>query len=61
MISTDNQGTHLTQRALYQPRGLAGRAYWYALAPFHGRIFSSMAKALANDIAMPSSATTHRR
>jgi hypothetical protein len=31
------------QRALFRPRGLFGRAYWYALAPFHRFIFRPLA------------------
>lgn len=40
-------GTRLQQRALYHPRGLWGRAYWYALLPFHALIFGRLAHALA--------------
>lgn len=50
-ISDDEQsdGTvHLVQRALFQPRGLWGRLYWYSLSPFHGIIFKGLANALAN-------------
>ena len=43
----DEQGkATLVQRARYQPRGIAGRAYWYALLPFHGIIFKGLAKAI---------------
>ncbi|MDE0546075.1 SDR family oxidoreductase [Microbacterium sp. C7(2022)] len=31
------------QRAVFFPRGLAGRLYWLAVLPFHGFIFSGMA------------------
>ena len=31
------------QRAVFFPRGLAGRLYWLAVLPFHGLIFSGMA------------------
>jgi uncharacterized protein YbjT (DUF2867 family) len=44
-------GTALTQRALFTPRGLLGRAYWYALVPFHGLIFGSMVRAIARSAA----------
>jgi uncharacterized protein YbjT (DUF2867 family) len=30
------------QRALFHPRGLAGHAYWWSVAPFHGVVFSGM-------------------
>ena len=35
------------QRALFHPRGLWGRLYWYALVPFHGLIFRQLAERLA--------------
>lgn len=38
--------TRLVQRALFEPRGLAGTLYWYLLYPIHGKIFSDMARAL---------------
>lgn len=43
----DGQPARLVQQALFAPRGLAGRAYWWAVWPFHGPIFSAMARALA--------------
>jgi hypothetical protein len=35
------------QTALFEPRGLPGALYWYALYPIHRIIFSDMARALA--------------
>jgi hypothetical protein len=32
------------QRALFRPRGLFGRAYWYAVSPFHRFIFGPLAR-----------------
>jgi uncharacterized protein YbjT (DUF2867 family) len=41
-------GTSLyRQRALFVPRGLAGHAYWASVLPFHGFIFSGMARNIA--------------
>jgi hypothetical protein len=40
-------GSVLHQRALFHPRGLPGRAYWYALVPFHAIIFKRLCQALA--------------
>lgn len=37
----------LHQTATFRPRGLWGRVYWFAVLPFHGPIFSGMAKQLA--------------
>ncbi len=39
--------TRLRQRALFHPRGLAGHAYWKAIAPFHGIVFGSMIRNIA--------------
>ena len=39
------QGTNqctLRQRALFQPRGLFGLIYWYAVAPLHHIVFRGM-------------------
>jgi uncharacterized protein YbjT (DUF2867 family) len=42
-------GTSLyRQRAIFVPRGLAGHAYWASVLPFHGVIFSGMARNIAN-------------
>lgn len=38
----------LTQRAIFYPRGLIGRAYWYCLLPFHGVIFGRLARRLSD-------------
>lgn len=37
-------GSVYRQRAVYFPRGLAGRLYWFSILPFHGVIFSGMAR-----------------
>ena len=39
--ATDAQTT-VTQRAVFAPRGLWGRAYWYGVSPFHRYIFSGL-------------------
>ncbi len=42
-VETDDQGrTLFVQRALFHPRGLAGHAYWWSVAPFHGVVFGGM-------------------
>jgi uncharacterized protein YbjT (DUF2867 family) len=43
----DDGGTVLRQRALFHPRGLFGRAYWFAVTPFHRLVFRPMAERLA--------------
>ncbi|MBO4206375.1 SDR family oxidoreductase [Micromonospora echinofusca] len=35
------------QRAVFLPRGLAGHAYWAAVAPFHAVVFGGMARNIA--------------
>jgi hypothetical protein len=32
------------QRAVFHPRGLAGHAYWWTVAPFHGLVFGGMVR-----------------
>jgi uncharacterized protein YbjT (DUF2867 family) len=41
-VETSDTGTTYVQRALFHPRGLAGHAYWWSVAPFHGVVFGSM-------------------
>jgi len=36
-------GSDYRQRAVFFPRGLSGRLYWFAILPFHGVIFAGMA------------------
>ncbi|MFJ8039885.1 SDR family oxidoreductase [Kitasatospora sp. NPDC096147] len=37
-------GTVYRQRATFHPHGLAGHAYWWAVAPFHAAVFGGMAR-----------------
>jgi hypothetical protein len=41
-------GSVLRQRALFHPRGLLGRLYWYALIPAHARIFDQLLRGVAD-------------
>ena len=44
-MGQDNDGlTTYSQRAIFQPRGLAGHAYWRSISPFHGIVFGGMLK-----------------
>lgn len=43
-VEPDGDGSTYWQRAIFFPRGLAGRLYWLAVLPFHGIIFRSMAE-----------------
>ncbi|CAN5174597.1 SDR family oxidoreductase [soil metagenome] len=38
----ENGGSVYHQRAVFFPKGLAGRLYWYSILPFHGAIFAGM-------------------
>jgi uncharacterized protein YbjT (DUF2867 family) len=42
-----------TQKALFVPRGLAGHAYWASVLPFHGIVFSGMARNIALGASSP--------
>ena len=47
-VEVDSEGqTVYRQRAVYHPRGLAGHAYWWSVAPFHGVVFGSMVRNIA--------------
>jgi len=41
--------THLRQRAVFFPPGLAGHAYWWAVAPFHAFVFPPMIRGMATE------------
>ena len=47
-ITAEGAGARITQRAVFAPRGLFGRAYWYSLLPFHALIFGRMVQRLAD-------------
>ena len=42
-VTPDGDGSRYRQRAIFFPKGLAGRLYWYVILPFHGIIFPGMA------------------
>ena len=42
-------GTRLRQVAKFRPRGLLGRCYWYAIAPFHRLVFPGLIRGIADD------------
>ena len=49
------------QRAVFLPRGLAGHAYWAAVLPFHGIVFTGMARSIANSAAAAHSPSPRER
>jgi uncharacterized protein YbjT (DUF2867 family) len=44
-----DQKWFLVQTAIFRPKGILGRLYWYALFPFHYFIFRKMALSLAGE------------
>jgi Protein of unknown function (DUF2867) len=51
----ENGGSVYRQRAIFLPRGLAGHAYWASIMPFHGVVFSGMARNIARGAMRPES------
>jgi uncharacterized protein YbjT (DUF2867 family) len=48
-VETDTLGTTVTQLALFKPRGLLGRAYWFVVAPFHFLVFPGLLRGIVHD------------
>jgi hypothetical protein len=46
-VLAEGDGSVIRQTALFEPRGLAGLAYWYALYPLHSLIFAGMLRGIA--------------
>jgi uncharacterized protein YbjT (DUF2867 family) len=46
-VESTADGSRLVQSALFVPRGLLGRLYWWALLPFHAPIWRMMARRIA--------------
>jgi hypothetical protein len=46
-VEPRDRGARLLQSAIFDPGGIAGYAYWYALLPVHSSIFRGMINALA--------------
>jgi uncharacterized protein YbjT (DUF2867 family)/uncharacterized protein YndB with AHSA1/START domain len=49
VIEPVGEGSRITQRATFKPRGLVGRAYWYSIAPFHRFVFPGMLAGVVRD------------
>jgi uncharacterized protein YbjT (DUF2867 family) len=45
-VTPGPRGARLEQTATYRPKGLLGRAYWYAVLPFHHFVFEGMARGI---------------
>ena len=45
-VSGDGQSSTVRQTAIFDPVGISGRAYWYALYPVHQLVFGGMLRAI---------------
>ena len=60
-VVPEADGARLVQRAVFHPRGLAGYAYWYMIAPFHGVVFGGMIRNLAGAAEQPEQSDSGHR
>ncbi len=47
LVNGDDGSCALRQTATFRPRGLAGRAYWLGVTPFHAVVFGGLLRGLA--------------
>jgi hypothetical protein len=48
-IGSSEDGATITQTARFHPRGLLGRLYWIAVAPFHRFVFPGLLGGICAD------------
>jgi uncharacterized protein YbjT (DUF2867 family) len=53
-VSTRGEQSVIRQTAVFEPHGLAGLLYWYALYPIHGLIFGGMLRGIVSAAATSS-------
>jgi len=46
-VTGDGARSEIRQTAIFEPRGVAGLLYWYALYPLHRLIFGGMLRGIA--------------
>ncbi|MEC9374117.1 MAG: SDR family oxidoreductase, partial [Planctomycetota bacterium] len=59
----DQSTCTVTQTARFQPKGLLGLLYWYAVLPLHGVVFNGMTRGIrraAESLAQETQPATHR-
>jgi uncharacterized protein YbjT (DUF2867 family) len=56
VTDVDGRRSSLRQTATFDPRGLIGRAYWYALVPIHSVLFRGMLDRIARRASLPGAA-----
>ena len=54
-------GSTYRQRAVFFPKGLAGRLYWWSVFPFHGIVFAGMANRITAEAEAESSEKVAKR
>ncbi|REJ94149.1 MAG: DUF2867 domain-containing protein [Planctomycetota bacterium] len=47
-VEPDGNGSTIRQTAIFDPHGLAGRFYWYALIPLHAIVFRGMLRKICH-------------
>lgn len=50
-VTPERSGSRIRQTAMFDPTGIAGRVYWYALLPIHAAIFHRMLRSIADQAA----------
>jgi uncharacterized protein YbjT (DUF2867 family) len=56
-VTARGTGSATTQTAIFDPVGVLGLAYWYALAPLHALVFSGMLRGIARAAEREATAT----
>lgn len=56
-VEPTDAGVHIGQTAIFDPRGLAGLVYWYALYPVHRFIFAGILRQIAAAVVRTSAAS----
>ena len=57
-VAPDGDGSVIRQTAVFDPAGLLGRAYWYAVSPFHRFVFRGMVRGIAREATARRTATS---
>jgi uncharacterized protein YbjT (DUF2867 family) len=52
-VEPDGDGSVIRQTAVFDPAGILGRAYWYAISPIHGFVFRGMVRGIARAATAP--------
>lgn len=65
-VAPSERGALITQTLTFEPSGVLGRLYWYAVLPLHGAVFEGMLDGIeraarAEHAAHPAPKTQHRR